>query len=79
MTHDSDKKGELVNIKIADRLFQVHAGIHLVAKLKALAELSPQDNLEQLQNGKIVPLDDNGKIEIHGDESFVVCGTGTAS
>ena len=79
MTHDSDKKGELVNIKIADRLFQVHAGIYLVAKLKALAELSPQDNLEQLQNGKIVPLDDNGKIEIHGDESFVVCGTGTAS
>ena len=79
MTEDSDKKRHLVNIKIAERVFQVLAGVHLVARLKEMAGLSPGDNLEQLVNGRIKPLDDNGKVEIHGDESFVVCGTGAAS
>lgn len=79
MTTHSDKKDKLVNIKIAELVFQVQAGVHLVAELKKLAGLSPNDNLEQLVNGRIKPLDDNGKVEIHGDESFVVCGTGAAS
>lgn len=79
MTDSNDKKDKMVNIKIAERLFQVRKGTHLVAELKSLAGLSPNDNLEQLVNGRIKPLDDNGKVEIHGDESFVVCGTGAAS
>ena len=79
MTEDSDKKRKLVNIKIAERLFQVLAGFHLVATLKEMAGLSPGDNLEQRVNGRVKPLDDNGEVKIHGDESFVVCGTGAAS
>ena len=79
MTDSSDKKDRLVNVKIAERVFQVRKGSHLVSELKTLAGLSPGDNLEQLVNGRIKPLDDNGKVDIHGDESFVVCGTGAAS
>ena len=79
MTEDSDKKDRLVNIKIAEQVFQIRAGVHRVQELKRLAGLGADDNLEQLVNGRIKPLDDNGEVKIHGDEMFVVCGTGAAS
>lgn len=65
------KKGELVNIKVNEQLFQVPSGIYPVPRLKAMVGVPPQDNLEQLINGVVTPLDDHGKVEIRGDESFV--------
>lgn len=65
------KKGELVNIKVNEQLFQVPSGIYPVPRLKAMVGVPPQDNLEQLINGVVSPLDDHGKVEIRGDESFV--------
>lgn len=79
MTHDREKKEELVTIKVAEHVLKLAPGIYLVAKLKEMAGLGPDDNLERLVEGRIKPLDDNGKVHIKGDEVFVVCGTGAAS
>ena len=64
----SDK---LVNVKVNGKLYHVPSGTYLVATFKTMVEVPPQDNLERLVNGEVKPLDDAGKVEVRGDESFV--------
>ena len=77
--HQDKKKDELVRITIAEQAFEVSSGVHPVAELKELADLGPDDNLERLEDDRIKPLNDEGKVNIKGGEEFVVCGTGAAS
>ena len=79
MTHDSDKNDKLVSVTIAERVFQVKAGPHLVSELEKLAGLGADDHLEEVVGGRLKPLDNGKKVEIHGGEAFVLCGTGAAS
>lgn len=71
VAENEKKKGELVNITVNGQCFQVESGIYPVPRLKAMVGVPPQDNLEQIINGVVTPLDDHGKVEIRGDESFV--------
>jgi len=75
---DRDDAGA-VEVKVADVTIKIERGKHEVTKLKELAGLSDADNLEQLVDGRIVPVDDTGTVKIEGGECFVVCGTGKAA
>lgn len=60
-----------VTITIDNKKFEVHRGTISVAELKQLAGISPAYELEQIIDGKLVPLKDEQHVEIKGGEQFV--------
>ncbi len=63
----SDK---MVEIKIDNKPYKVKPSKHLVAELKKIGGVKPSHDLDQLINGKLVPLDDNDYVVIKGGEEF---------
>lgn len=51
--------------------YTVTKGVHSVAELKNTGGVPLADELEQIIRGKLVPLPDEGKVEIGGGEKFV--------
>lgn len=71
---------ETVRITVNGKVFPVPPGEHQVARLKNQTGVQPQDNLEQVVDGQIQMLDDNGTVLIRGQEEFVtVPRTGAGS
>lgn len=66
------KKGEhvLVEIFINDKKYEVKRGKHTVAELKKLAGIPAADELEELIDGTLTPLMDDGTVLIKGCEQF---------
>jgi hypothetical protein len=60
-----------VQITIDNKIFEVHPGEILVAQLKRLAGISPSYDLEQIADGKLIPLKDDQCIDIKRGEKFV--------
>jgi len=59
------KVGEVTNeVKITK-------GIHSVSEIKQKGGVQANYDLDQLVEGKLVPLKDDGSVEIHGGEHFV--------
>jgi hypothetical protein len=63
--------GHEVPVTIDNRTVEIQAREWVVAELKTALGVDPSRELEQLVDGKLVPLDDNAKIHIRGHEVFV--------
>jgi hypothetical protein len=66
-----ERHGHEVPVTIDNRTVEIQAREYSVAQLKTVLGVDPSRELEQVVDGKLVPLDDNAKIHIRGGESFV--------
>ena len=62
---------EDVSISINGVTKQIHRGSHTVAEIKTLGDVPLADDLEQVIDGKLTPLPDDGRVTIKGGEIFV--------
>jgi hypothetical protein len=71
--HFYSKKGgpKKVSITINQKPFEVAPGVHTVADLKAVGGVPLAHDLEQVIDGKLMPLKDDGKVDICGGEQFI--------
>jgi hypothetical protein len=60
----------LVNIKINDVEKKISRGRHTVVEIKKLGDVPLAHELEELINGQLIPLPDDGKVLIKGGEIF---------
>ena len=68
----SKKEGpKKVTITINQNPFEVVPGVHTVADLKAIGGVPLAYDLDQVINGKLTPLKDDGKVDIYGGEQFI--------
>lgn len=63
--------GPEVQITINNVVKKIHRGHHMVLEIKKLGGIPLADELEQLIDGKLTPLPDDGGIVIKGGEVFV--------
>jgi hypothetical protein len=61
----------LVEIKINGKQFRIRRGRHTVQEIKRLGGVPLADDLEQIIDGKMKLLPDDGAVEIKGGEVFV--------
>jgi hypothetical protein len=61
----------VIEITIDGKAFQVHAGKIAVSKIKQLGGIPLAFELDQLVNGKLIPLPDDGIVKIKECEQFV--------
>ena len=62
---------ELVSIRVNNVERQIHRGHQPVSEIKRIGEVPAVDELAQVVDGKLVPLDDDAAITIKGGEVFV--------
>lgn len=65
------ESGPIVNITINGVSKPIHRGSQLVSEIKQLGNVPLADDLNQLIDGKLVPLPDDGRVTIKGDEVFI--------
>jgi hypothetical protein len=63
--------GPEVAISINTQPIQIHRGNRPVVEIKDAGHVPRADELEQIVNGKLVPLADDGSVVIKGGEQFV--------
>ncbi len=63
--------GRDVTITIDNKTFEVHRGNWTVEELKQLASVPAAYELEEIVDGKLVPLRDDQHVVIKGGERFV--------
>ncbi|NBS71813.1 hypothetical protein EBT31_23290 [bacterium] len=68
--HEEHGHGD-VPVFINNVRHMVAKGFHSVVDLKNIGGVPLADELEQVMHGKLVPLPDDGKVEIGGGEKFV--------
>lgn len=61
---------KLVHIKINNNPFEIKPGKYTVAEIKKIGGVSPAHDLDQLINGQLVSLKDDGFVIIRGCEEF---------
>ncbi len=66
-----EEKKHLVVIHINKKEYKVKPGSYTVAAIKEIGGVPFADDLEQIVDGKLVPLPDNGSVLIKGGEKFV--------
>jgi hypothetical protein len=66
-----EKHEHLVRIKINDKTYEVPPGPTLVSKLKEIAGVPAADELEQVVDGKLEPLPDNGTVDVKDGDRFI--------
>lgn len=64
-------RGHEVPVTIDNRKVEIQAREYVVSQLKAALGVDASRELEQVVGGNLVPLDDNAKIHIRGDEVFI--------
>lgn len=60
-----------VTIQINHRPYELLPGAYTIAQLKTLAGVPLAHDLEQVIDGKLTPLKDDGKVDICGGEQFI--------
>ena len=70
---DNQPRPEPIEVKITiNKLIKsIRRGRHLVAEIKKLGGVPLADELEQLVDGKLKPLADDGEVVIKGGEVFM--------
>jgi hypothetical protein len=63
--------GPEVTITIDGKEKQIHRGRQTVAKIKEVGGVAAAMELEQIIDGKLTPLPDDGSVTIKGEETFV--------
>ena len=67
---DDPQHGPEVTITINNAPYQVHRGRETVVYLKEIAGISQSFELDELEDGRLVSLADDGSITIKGGEEF---------
>lgn len=63
--------GPNVNITVNGHTKQIHRGHQTVAHIKAVGGVAAAEELEQIINGVLTPLADDGAVTIKGGEQFI--------
>lgn len=69
--NDTQNQRRLVEISINGIKHQITRGRHSVAEIKKLGSVPLADDLEEVVQGQLKPLPDDGYVEIRGEEMFV--------
>jgi hypothetical protein len=69
--HEEPEHGPEVHISINGHDYRIHRGSRTVAEIKALGGVPAADDLDQIVNGQLTPLADDGRVTIKGGEKFV--------
>ena len=77
--HGKKHHPHLVTVTVDTHPKQVHPGRYIVSIFKRAVGVDPNYELEEIVNGKLVPLADNAHIHIKGGESFISHVRGGAS
>ena len=67
----SGHRQDQVSITINGNTYTIHRGHQKVSEIKRIGDVPQADVLEQLIEGNLVLLDDDGAVVIRGDEQFV--------
>ena len=68
--NENEHSQNYVEIIVNGDPYKIHRGHQTVPEIKTAGKVSLVDKLEQVLNGELVPLDDNGSIVIKGGEEF---------
>ena len=60
-----------VKVTIDNRAVEVRSGEWIVSQLKIALGVDPSRELEQVVDGKLVPLEDNARIRVRAGDVFV--------
>lgn len=72
VNNNSDEhRKDYVKIVINDVEKEIHRGRRTVVEIKEIGNVPLNHALEQVVDGVLTPLDDNGSVVIKGDEIFV--------
>lgn len=63
--------GPTVTISINNREYSIHRGRETVIEIKKTGNVPLADDLEQVIDGKLTPLPDDGAVTIKGGERFI--------
>lgn len=66
-----DHRQDVVTITVNNKPREIHRGRQTVEEIKRVGGVAMADELEQVIDGKLTPLADNGSVVIKGDERFV--------
>jgi hypothetical protein len=69
-TMERPEHGPIVSITVDTKSRQIHRGRRTVAEIKGVGEVPLSFDLEQLVDGKLTLLDDDGSVTIKGGEQF---------
>jgi hypothetical protein len=73
--HTNDNKdpeqGPEVTITVDTKPYKIHRGHRTVAEIKNIAGVPLAFEMEQLVNGKLTPLPDDGAVTLKGGEIFL--------
>lgn len=69
--HTKNEPGPLVTITVNHIDHKIHRGRQTVADIKTVGNVPLADDLEQVVDGKLIPLPDGGAVTIKGGELFV--------
>lgn len=61
---------DIVFIRVNDEKVEIHRGRQLVRTIKSKGNVPSADVLEQVVDGRLVPLDDDGAVVLKGGEEF---------
>jgi hypothetical protein len=65
------EQGPDVTITVDTKPYRIHRGHQTVAEIKTVAGVPLAFELEQLVNGKLTPLPDDGAVTLKGGEIFL--------
>jgi len=65
------EQGPEVTITVDTKLIKIHRGHQTVENIKTVAGIPLAFELEQLIDGKLIPLPDNGAVTVKGGEVFL--------
>lgn len=68
---DTHQHGDIVTITIDGKPVSIHRGHQTVAAIKLAGGVNPAYDLEQIIDGRLVLLPDDGAVTIKGGEEFV--------
>jgi predicted RNase H-like nuclease (RuvC/YqgF family) len=69
--HEHEREhDDIVKITINGTKYDIHRGKHTVVELKALAHIAAADEFNQVINGILTPLPNDGVVDINGGELF---------
>jgi len=68
---DHPDTGPLVSITINGKTVSIHRGHQTVAEIKQAGGVNPAHELEQVRDGQLWPLPDDGAVTLKGGEVFV--------
>lgn len=68
--NSGDHGNNTVEIKVNNNPYSIHRGKQSVKTIKTTRNVALADKLEQVIDGKLVPLEDDGSVVIKGGEEF---------